>query len=146
MPRALLAALVFALAGSVAAADAALSVEVPAGKAKNIRLRSLPRGATMAVRIVTSGKLLVALVGERQLRAPEPGATALFRGLVERRITFRVTIPENGDYFLVLSNRGGTETLEVQAEIRAVATSPTPKRDYSPRPEKASMSPRDSSI
>ena len=141
MPRALLAALAALFAGSVAAADAAVSVEVPAGKAKNIRLRNLPAGAAMAVRIVSSGKVLVALVSAKELGSP------LFRGVVERRLTFRVSIPERGDYFLVLSNRGGAEALEVQAEIRAVAAPRAPpQRDYSPRPEKASMSPRFSSI
>ena len=131
----------------VAAADAALSVEVPAGKSKNIRLRNLPAGGAMAVRIVSSGKLLVALLSERQLKSPQAGSTPLFRGVVERRITFKVAIPESGDYFLVLSNRGGAETLEVQAEIRAVGAPRRPApRDYSPRPEKASMSPRFSSI
>jgi hypothetical protein len=147
VPRALLAALLVTLAGSVAAADAALSVEVPAGKAKNIRLRNLPAGAAMAVRILTTGRLLVALVSANQLRSPQPGSAPLFRGVVERRITFRVSIPERGDYFLVLSNRGGAEPLEVQAEIRAVgAQRPPAPKDYSPRPEKASMSPRLSSI
>ena len=140
MPRPLLAALLILVAGGAAAADAALSVEIGAGKAKNVRLRNLPRGATMAVRIVSTGKLLVAVVNAKDLR------TVLFRGAVEHRVTFRVSIPENGDYLLVLSNRGGTEALEVQAEIRAVAGSKPAPRDYSPRPEKASMSPILSSI
>lgn len=132
MPRALLAALLLLLAGIVAAADAALSVEVPAGKAKNIRLRNLPAGATMAVRITTTGRVLVAFVAERALRAPQPGSLPLFRGVVERRLAFRVSIPESGNYFLVLSNRGGGSPLEVQAEIRAVARpnpKPAPRRD-----------------
>ena len=140
MPRALLAALLLLIAGSAAAADAAVSTEIAAGKAKNIRLRNLPSGATMAVRIVSTGKLLVALVSAKDLR------TVLFRGAVERRVTFRVSIPESGDYLLVLSNRGGAEALEVQAEIRALAKPRPAPRDYSPRPEKASMSPRFSSI
>lgn len=130
MPRALLAALLLTIAVSAAAADAAISVEIAAGKAKNIRLRSLPGGATMAVRITTTRRVLVALVAERDLRTPQPGSLPLFRGVVERRLAFRVTIPESGNYFLVLSNRGGAEPLEVQAEIRAL-TRPKP----APRPE-----------
>jgi len=147
VPRALLALLLALFAGSLAAADAAVSVEVPAGKAKNIRLRNLPVGAAMAVRIASTGRLLVALVSARQLRSPEPGAAPLFRATVERNITFKVTIRESGDYFLILSNRGGTESLEVQTEIRAVGAPRRPAPpDYSPRPEKASVSPRFSSI
>jgi hypothetical protein len=94
-------------------------------------------GATMAVSIVTTGKLLVALVNLK-------GSRALFRAAVERKLAFRVSVPERGDYVLVLSNRDGADTVEVQAQIHAVAA--RPPRDYSPRPEKASMSPRLSSI
>ena len=83
----------------------------------------------MAVRIVTSGRVLVALVAEKQFRAPEPDAVPLFRGVVERRLTFRVSIPERGNYFLVLSNRGGAETLEVQAEIRTLGGPKPAPRD-----------------
>jgi hypothetical protein len=144
VPRALLAALLLIAAAGAAAADAALSVEVPAGKSKNIRLRNLPGGATLSVGIVTTGKVLVALVSTKDLRK------TLFRGVVERRLAFRVAITERGDYILVLSNRGGAEAVEVQAQIRALPAPPPRKapapRDYSPRPEKASMSPRLSSI
>lgn len=132
MPRALLAAFLLFI-NSALAADAALSVEVPAGKARTIRLRNLPGGASMAVAIVSSGRLLVAFVSEKQVRSQQPDSAApLFRAVVEHRLSFRVTIPEKGNYFLVLSNRGGSQTLSVQAEIRAVA----PRRKP-PAPEKA---------
>jgi hypothetical protein len=142
VPRALLAALILLFAASAAGADAAFAVEVAAGKSKNVRLRNVPGGATMAVRIVTTGKLLVGLVSLK-------GSRTLFRATVERKAAFRVSVPERGDYVLVLSNRGGTESVEVQAEIRATRGAPpkdAPPRDYSPRPEKASRSPSDSSI
>lgn len=138
MPRALLAALVLFFATSAAGADAAFAVEVAAGKSKNVRLRNVPGGARMAVSIVTTGKLLVALVNLK-------GTATLFRATVEHKLAFRVSVPERGDYVLVLSNRGGSETIEVQAQIRAVGGARPPK-DYSPRPEKASMSPKLSSI
>jgi hypothetical protein len=102
------------------AADAAVAVEVPAGAHKSIRLRDVPAGTAMAVAIQSSGKLVVALVSEKQIRTPQLRASPLFRGVLERRLAFRVTIPERGNYFLVLSNRGGVEPLEVQAEIRTV--------------------------
>ena len=125
MPRALLAALLLAAAAAYGA-DAAVSLDVPAGRAKNIRLKSLPRGTVVAVRVVSNGKLLIALLSERQVRSPEPGRAPLFRAVVESTITFRVEIPESGDYYLVLSNRGGAEPRAVQAEIRAQGA-PAPK-------------------
>jgi hypothetical protein len=60
------------------------------------------------------------------VRSPEPGRAPLFRAVVEHTISFRVEIPESGDYYLVLSNRGGAETRAVQAEIRA-QSAPAPK-------------------
>jgi len=126
VPRAFLAALLLCAATVASATDAAIAVDVPAGRSKSVRLRNVPAGAAMAVVIQSTGKVLVALVSEKQLKSPNPGATALFRGVTERRLAFKVTIPERGDYFLVLSNRGGAEPLEVQAEIRAVGGAPKP--------------------
>jgi len=111
---------------------------VPAGQSKSIRIRSLPAGTQIAVRITTSGRLLVALVGMKQFK--EPGAKPLFRGAVQDKLSFRVSVPDTDDYLLVLNNRGGKEALNVEAEIRAVRARPRPApKDYSPRPEKASL-------
>ena len=130
MPRAVLIGLLL-LALPAYGADAALSVEVPAGKSRTIRLRNLPAGTAMAIRVVATGKLLVGLVSEKQIRSSEPdSATPLFRAVVDRQIAFKVTIPESGNYFVVLSNRGGAAPVKVQAQIHAVAPSrkPAPKK------------------
>jgi len=89
-------------------------------------MRSLPAGAVVAVRIVTSGRLLVALVGAKQLKEPRASSKPVFRGAVQDKLSFRVVIPEADDYVLVLSNRAGKETLKVEAEIRAVRRRPKP--------------------
>ena len=110
-----------------------MSVEVPAGKSRTIRLRNLPAGAAMAIRIVATGRLLVGVVSEKQLRSGDPDSAApLFRAVVDRRIGFKVTIPETGNYFVVLSNRGGAAPVKVQAQIHAVA----PSRKPAPAPRK----------
>jgi hypothetical protein len=90
-------------------------------------VRGLPAGALIAVRIVTSGRLLVALVGAKQLKQPRASSKPVFRGAVQSKLSFRVTIPEADDYVLVLSNRAGKETLKVEAEIRAVRGRPKAK-------------------
>jgi len=143
---ALLAALLFFFTACADAADAAVATDVPAGKAKTIRIRGVPAGATVAVRVVTNGPLLVALVGAKHLKAPGAGSKPLFRGEVRDKLAFRVAVTEADDYVLVLSNRGGQEARSVEAQIRA--TGAAPKRapqPYSPRPEKASWSLSDSS-
>jgi hypothetical protein len=143
VPGALLAAVLLLAAAPLAAQEAALSTDVAPGKSKSVRLRNVPQGANVAVRVVTSGRLLVALVGMKQLKQPKPDAKPVFRAAVQEKLTFRVTIPETDDYLLVLNNRAGAETLQVQVEIRAVGARPKSRpRDYSPRPEKASMFPR----
>jgi hypothetical protein len=144
-----LLALLLLVATDLSAADAAIVTEIPAGQSKTIRVRSLPAGAVLAVRVVTNGRLLVALISARQLKEPREGAKPLFRGVVQDKLAFRVAVPEADDYVLVLSNRGGKQTLSVEAQIRAVAAQPPPRpapKDYSPRPEKASISPSASSI
>jgi hypothetical protein len=109
-----------------AAAGAQVSIEVPQGKTKTVRLRQLPRGAVVGVAISVSGKLLVALVSAAQLKStnPEP----LFRGAVERRMSFKVVIPEASDYYLVLDNRRGTEPVKATATIRAEKGAASPSR------------------
>jgi hypothetical protein len=147
MPGALLAALLLFASAPAAAAEAAVATELPAGQSKSIRLSNLPLGTTVMIRIASSGRLLVALVGAKQLKRDKGSPKAVFRGAVDRKLTFRIVIPETDDYYLVLNNRRGAETLSVETEIRALRGRPKPApENYSPRPEKASISPSASSI
>jgi len=142
--RALLAALLFVVAAPGAASDAAVGTEVPAGQSKSLRLRNLPQGAVLTVAIVTSGRLLVALVGAKELKRSRSKAKTVFRGAVDRKLAFRITIPEADDYYLVLNNRKGTETLTVEAQIRAVRGTARPKP--APDPERTSPAPGKASL
>ena len=124
---ALATALLFVHAGApAAAASAQVSVEVPAGKTKTVRLRKLPRGAVIGVAVVASGKLRIALVSAIQLMSKKP--EALFRVALERRLSFRVVIPESSDYYLVLDNRRGTEPVKTTATISAQKGAEKPSR------------------
>jgi hypothetical protein len=134
--------------GAAAAAETGLAFEVAPGQSKSIRMRSLAAGTVVAVRIVTSGRLLVALVGMKQLKEPKPDSKPVFRAAVQDKLSFRVTISETDDYLLVLNNRAGRQILSVEAEIRALRRRPKPPAPGypSPRPEKASMSPSASAL
>jgi hypothetical protein len=103
-----------------------VSVEVPVGKTKTVRLRRLPRGAVIGVAIVASGNLRIALVSALQLKSKNP--EALFRGALDRRLSFRVVIPESSDYYLVLDNRRGTEPVKTTATISAQKRATKPSR------------------
>jgi hypothetical protein len=132
VPRALLILLLL-LAWPAVAADAAVTLEVPAGQSKSVRLRNLPSGTVVQVMIKSSGRLLVALVSAKQLRSPEGKPQTVFRGALERNLSFKVVVPETSDYFLVLNNVRGSETLSVETAIRA-------ERGAQPKPAPA---PRD---
>jgi hypothetical protein len=143
MPGAVLAALLLVAAAPTIAAEAAVAAEIQAGQARTIRIRGLALGTAVGVRINSSGRVLVSFLGMKHLKAPSNDSKPLFRGVVQERMSFRVVVPEADDYVLILSNRSGKETVKVEAEIQAVRRRPkSPPKDYSPRPEKASWSPR----
>jgi hypothetical protein len=137
VPRALLAALALccALAGgapSARAAVAQVTIQVPAGKAKVVRLRNLPRGTQIGVLIDASGRLVVGLRSATQIKTKS--ADAVFRGALERKLTFEVSIPESDDYYLVLDNRRGAEPVKVTATIEAVARKKKAPSKSQPQP------------
>jgi hypothetical protein len=128
------------------AATAQVTIEVPQGKAKSVRLRHLPRGTLVGIAIRASGRIGVALVHAKQLIQKKP--RALFRATLERRMSFKVAIPESGDYYLVLDNRRGTKPVRVTATVQAVRgkkrppAPALPKRDGKMEQTRASSVPR----
>ena len=101
------------------AAEAAMSVELPGGKHKAVRLRNLPKGAIMAVAVQTSGPIAVSLVSELDYRRFPKVEDPIFLGTVERKLSFTVTIPAAGTFYLVLDNRRADDARKVKLAIRA---------------------------
>jgi hypothetical protein len=102
---------------AAAAAAAQVSVEVPNGETKTIRLQNLPRGTLVSVRVSASGKLQIALISALQLESNNP--EAVYRGALKRSLSFQVVLPESSDYYLVLDNRRGMEHVKTRATIKA---------------------------
>jgi hypothetical protein len=131
---AILLELAFALllmlgAAQARAASAELNAEVPAGKWKALRLRGLPQGASLSVRVETSGPILVLFVHQEQLKGfPEKPVRPAFRGSVERRLAFRLSLPLAGDYYVILDNRKNAADREVRVQIEAAARRKPPAR------------------
>ena len=85
--------------------EATLNVHVQGGIWKSVRLKSLPKGAVVAVEMNTNGVITVSLVNETDhTRAPD-FTEPLFSSRVEKKISFSVTMPSTGHYFVVLDNR-----------------------------------------
>jgi hypothetical protein len=96
-----------------------LNVDIPPGKWKGIRLRSLPKDAVVAVQVESSGKLVVALMDSKTYRHFSETSRPLFVGQVEKRLSFSVTIPAKDHSVVVLNNRSGSEPRAVRITIRA---------------------------
>ena len=103
----------FAASGPVS-----LNVDVPAGQYKAARLRNLPKDAVVAVRVESSGDILVGLLDSTSKGKPDT-SRPLFTGKVEKRLSFSVTVTEAGDHYLVLDNRRGSESRSVRVTLRA---------------------------
>jgi len=113
-------AVVLAGAPSAAAATAQVTIDVPAGKIKSVRLRHLPRGTKVSIALRSNGKLAVDLLSGTQARTRGRKAV-LFRAAFDRKISFKVTIPTSDDYYLVFDNRRGADTVTVIATVEAEA-------------------------
>ena len=122
-----------AASAPTASAQAVFNTDVPAGKWRALRVRAVPEGAVLAVQIAPEGTIAVALV-----RAPENAGSlelsrALFRAPVENRLSFSVTAPAPGDYYVVLDNRRGADARAVEVKVRARRAPPRPPAPVKPK-------------
>lgn len=129
----LVAALLLFAAAGLLAAEAELTAEVPAEKWRALRLKGLPQGASLAVRVETSGPIRVILAREDEVERFPKGLKATFSGTADRRLSFRVRIPAAGTYYVILDNRKGSAQREVKVYVQALpARRPPPKAKPAP--------------
>lgn len=118
------------------AGQAALTADVPAGQHKVLRLRNLPKDTQIAVAIQSSGRITVTFLNEADFkRFPNP-VEPVFVAPVEQTISFALTMPETGDYYVVLDNTRGTDSQKVKMVIRAVAANAVPGTSPLPLPRR----------
>lgn len=106
------------LATPTFAAEATVNVEVPGGKWKGVRLKSLPRGTAVALTIQSTDALRVIVVDSNELRK-FPNTRPLFEASMEKRLGFSVIIPRGGDYFVVFDNRKSQEPRQIRFNVKA---------------------------
>jgi len=85
-----------------------VSLTIPTGTWKAVRLRNLPRETMVAVALRCDGPLTVGLVNTADHARFPNVANPLFWSQAESKLGFSATIPQPGDYFVVLDNRAGT--------------------------------------
>ncbi len=120
-------ALLLSTADSARAAEATLSVEVPAARWKAVRLKNLPKGTSVALQIVASGAIRVIVVDSTELKR-FPNTRPLFEATVDSRLGFSVVIPRSDDYYVVFDNRAATDARQVRMRVRAEAPRRTPPK------------------
>ncbi len=96
-----------------------VSADVAVGKWKAIRLRNLPRDAVVALRVRTTGEVMVAFLDADDFQHFPTVTRPLYSGRVERQIALALKMPATGNYFVVLDNRLGSEPRTVTVTIRA---------------------------
>lgn len=105
-----------------------VSVSIPAGQWKAVRLRNVPRDTVVAVGIRCDGALTVGLLDSPDHARFPRIANPLFWGETESKLGFSSTIPQTGDYFVVLDNRGGDRPRHVTMTTTARVGGETAKQ------------------
>jgi hypothetical protein len=105
--------------GQEAMRSVQLNISIPALVWKGVRLKNLPSQAQVAVKVTTDNPLQVLLLNQSEYEKLPLISNPLFKGDVWDKLSFSVTIPASGDYYLVLDNSKGTKeagtTLNVSA-------------------------------
>jgi len=101
------------------AAAVSLDVQIAPQQWKGTRLRNLPAGALVLVEVEASGGLDVALVDTPGFQRFPTLDQPLFHARDAAHLSFSVTIPTTGDYYLVLDNRASAEPRQVRLNVRA---------------------------
>jgi len=114
----LLACLAWLSPARAFAVEATVNVDVAGGKWKGVRLKSLPRGVSVALKIESSDALRVIVVDSSELRR-FPNTRPLFEASMEKRLGFSIVIPRSGDYYVIFDNRKSTEPRQVKLNVKA---------------------------
>lgn len=132
---ALLALLVgLGLPAALAHAQATFNTEVEPGRWKALRVRNLPQGSILSVNVRLEGEIVVAVVSGPDYARFKTVTRPLFRGHVRRKLSFSVTVPATGHYYVVLDNREGTERRSVQLSVNARRGRSAPRPTPAPAP------------
>jgi hypothetical protein len=112
-----------------------MTVTLDGGKWKAVRLRNLPKDAVVAVAVQSTGRIGISLLSERDYRAFPRPAEPVFAGSVDRTLSFTISIPDTGHYYVVLDNRRTGEAVKIKLELRARRGRSSPSPGPTPSPE-----------
>lgn len=96
-----------------------LNADVAPGTWKAVRLKNLPKGATVALEIKSDGEIKVFLIDSADYQRFPNTSRPLFIGRVEKKLSFSVTIPTSGHYYVVFDNGSGRKLCKITLTIGA---------------------------
>jgi len=98
---------------------ASLELDVTGGSWQGVRLKNVPTGTQLEMKVVSDGAVEILLLdADQYARFPAAGG-ALFRGRTEQRLATTLRIPRSGDYYVLIDNRAGATARSVQVEVAA---------------------------
>lgn len=105
------------------AAQALVNAEVPAGKWKAVKLKSLPQGTKVSIQVESeNGSLDLIFIHGDELKRFPAAVSPEFQGSVERKLSFTAVVSKKGDYFIILDNRQNSEPRKARLLIKAERT------------------------
>lgn len=99
--------------------DFELTVQVPPATWKTARLKRLVEGATLSVTVRGRGAVDISILDLNDYQSYPEATRPLFKGRSYDNLSFSVTIPESGNYYLVLDNKEQKNSVDLQLQIHA---------------------------
>ena len=103
--------------------SAQLTIDLPAGQNKSIRLKNLPEGSTVEVEAEGKGDFVISLINEQNSLSYPTVSHPLFQSNVRDKISFSVRIPKNGHYYVVFDNRSSSSIMNLNTTIQGATGS-----------------------
>jgi hypothetical protein len=97
----------------------AVNVDVAAGNWKAVRLKSLPKNAIIALEVKCDDEITVTVIDSGDYLKFPNTHRPIFVGRVQRKLSFSLTVPESGHYYVVLDNRSGLKQQAVKVTVAA---------------------------
>ena len=108
--------------------QAAFAVEVPAQAWKAVRLKNLPKGVAVSLKVKSSASLIVLVLTELDYSHFPKVKRPMFVSPIEQEIAFSVTTASAGHHYVVLDNRKGNKERSVALAVKAQQSTSRPRR------------------
>lgn len=101
-------------------AQAQVTTTVAVGRHKTIRLRNIPADTRLALAVRASSRVRVSLLSAEDAARYPNVAEPVFTAPVENAMSFSVTVPAAGTYYIVFDNTRGDAPSKVRILLRAI--------------------------